>query len=199
MKTMHSDSLLQQLVGRTPEPHVFVRAPKMPIGAVGNPHFSDFTDPKDSRETKTHHLVRIIRQIRQASSEVDFNGKLNLRMNKRFRQIHTDGFSCATPCFSQPRIGKPKAIIPGCAHGLPLWGLRWGVFLISFPGPLFGSGFTRYAFEKSESVRNWFRRYVAIESTDRKIPIALFDRFANFDIPVENAEWNSEPKHYEAD
>ena len=48
--------------------------------------FSDFVNPKEARKTKTHRIFLIIRQIRQASVTGNFNGKLNLRINRRARQ-----------------------------------------------------------------------------------------------------------------
>ena len=51
--------------------------PKMPIGAVDNPYFDAFANPKDARKNKTHHLFGIIRQIRPSSPTGDFIGELN--------------------------------------------------------------------------------------------------------------------------
>ena len=93
MTMMHLNSQAQQFGGFTPGQRVFGRTPKMPTGAVSNPHFTDFMNPKDARTTKTHHLLGIIHQIRQASSTADFNGKLTLRINRRLRQSTNGGFS----------------------------------------------------------------------------------------------------------
>ena len=40
----------------------FGRAPKIPIGAAGNPHFADFMNPVASPTAATHHLSGSIRQ-----------------------------------------------------------------------------------------------------------------------------------------
>ena len=74
---------------------VLCRAPIIPIGAVSNPNFADFANPKDARRAKTHRLPCIIRQIRQASPTAYFNGKLNLRVIDVFRQSRNGGVSCA--------------------------------------------------------------------------------------------------------
>ena len=50
----------------------------------------------------------VIRQIRQASSAVDFSGKLNLRLNKRFRQTHTAEFPPRHAVFSVSTNRKAK-------------------------------------------------------------------------------------------
>ena len=51
----------------------------------------------------------IIRQIRQASSAEYFNGELNLRMGRRFRQLRNGGFSWAKPCFSWPQLENERS------------------------------------------------------------------------------------------
>ena len=75
MTMMHFNSQVQRFSGFAHGQRVFGRAPKSPIGAVSNPHFSDFANPKEAQETETHHLLGIIHQIRQASSTADVNGK----------------------------------------------------------------------------------------------------------------------------
>ena len=88
----------------------------MPIGAVGNPHFEDFTNTKEDRTTRTHHLLGAIHQIRQASITADFNGKLNLRLIRRLRQS-VNGVFLAQSVFSllTSRGGKRGNV--GWAHG----------------------------------------------------------------------------------
>ena len=51
MATMHLNHApqVQQFEGFAPGGGVFARAPKLPIGAAGNPNFADFTNPKDAR------------------------------------------------------------------------------------------------------------------------------------------------------
>ena len=86
MPTTHLNSQVQQFDGFTTGQRVFGGTPKMPIGTAGSPNFEDFTNPKEAQTPKTRHLLGIIRQIRQASQTADFNGKLNLRLNRRFTQ-----------------------------------------------------------------------------------------------------------------
>ena len=91
MAMMRLNSQVQQFGGFTPGGRggggVFGMTPKMPIGAAGSPHFEDFTNPKEAKITKTHHLLAIILQIRQESITAYFNGILNLRVNRRFAPI----------------------------------------------------------------------------------------------------------------
>ena len=95
-----------------------------------------------------------------------------------------------------PRIGKPKAISAGWAHGLSLGDL-WRYDLVHFRGSYMAVDFRRCAFAKSDSRSNWRRRYITISFTDREIPITLFGRSGNVDFPFGDAEWDSEPKHYD--
>ena len=74
MTMAHLNSQVQQFGGVTHVQRVFGATPKMPIGAVGNPHFGDFMNPKEAGETETHHFPGVIRKIRQASLTADFNG-----------------------------------------------------------------------------------------------------------------------------
>ena len=87
---IHLNSQVRQFGGFTHGPRVLGRTPKMPIGAVVNPHFLAFVNPKDAETTKTHHLLGIIRQFRQASSTAYFNGGLNLRLNRGFLQFRNE-------------------------------------------------------------------------------------------------------------
>ena len=91
MTMVRLNSHVHRSVAPTPGRRVFGRTPKMPIGAVSNPNFADFTKPKEAGTTKTHHLLVVIRQIRQASLAADFNGELKLRSNRRFRQLRNGG------------------------------------------------------------------------------------------------------------
>ena len=52
--TFHLNSQVRKFGGFTPGPIVFGRTPKLPIGAVGAPHFSGATNPADSKVTTTH-------------------------------------------------------------------------------------------------------------------------------------------------
>ena len=57
----------------------------MPIGAVVDPNFEDFTNPVEEPTAKTHHLSGAIHQVRKASHTAYFSGKLNWASNKRIR------------------------------------------------------------------------------------------------------------------
>ena len=114
----------QQFGGFAPGKRVFCRTPKIPIGSVGKPDFRISRIQRSPEWPKTHQLLVVMRQIRQASSVVDFNGELNLLLGKRIRQTHTEEFPRGKPYFPLPLFGKPKAINAGCAHGLSLWDLR---------------------------------------------------------------------------
>ena len=51
LSMLHLDSKVHRYDGFTPGQRVFGRAPKMPIGTVGNPNFSDFTNRNDCPST----------------------------------------------------------------------------------------------------------------------------------------------------
>ena len=55
----------------------------MPICTIGNPHFEDFTNPKEAHAAKTHGLIGLIHKIRQASPNVDFSNELNTTLRRR--------------------------------------------------------------------------------------------------------------------
>ena len=57
MTTMRLNPQVRQFGGFATGQSVFGRTPEMPIGAVCNPHFEDFANPKEARETETHHLL----------------------------------------------------------------------------------------------------------------------------------------------
>ena len=117
----HLNSRVRQHGGTTHEKRACVRAPKMPIGAVYNPYFTDFTNTKETPTTETNHLLGIIRQIRQASPDADFDGKLNLGLNRRFRQIRSGGgFSGRVPFFlpaNRHPTGDKRRLGPGISIG----------------------------------------------------------------------------------
>ena len=78
----------------------FRGAPKMPIGAVDNPHFGEFTNPKAAPKTKTHQLLGLIQKIRQSSLNADFSNKLNMALHRRVRETKMkNSFLRRTVCF----------------------------------------------------------------------------------------------------
>ena len=117
MITMRLNSQVPQFGARTPGKRVFGLSPKMPIGAVGSPHFPDSANPKGAQSTKTHHLLWLIRQIRQASLTAVLNMQLNLCVNRRLRQSVSGQFSCPSRCFltyqSMTRGGETSAVPMG--------------------------------------------------------------------------------------
>ena len=76
---------MRQFDGFAPGQRVFGGDTKMPIGAVGNPNYGDFANPKEAAAAKTHHLSGIINRIRKESPTAYFSGELNLNLNKRLR------------------------------------------------------------------------------------------------------------------
>ena len=86
MTTTHLNSQVRKFDGFAHGQRVFVGAPKMPIGAVGNPHFDDFMNSGEAPTAETHHLFGAIRQIRQAPLAADFSGELNLATGGRIRE-----------------------------------------------------------------------------------------------------------------
>ena len=60
MTALHLNSQVQQYDGFTPGQRVFGRAPKLPIGTVGNPNFSDFMKPVTPPTAKTLSLLNTI-------------------------------------------------------------------------------------------------------------------------------------------
>ena len=62
MATMRLNSQVLKFGGSAPRQRVSGRTPEMPFGAVGNPHFWDFTNPKEARAEKTHHLSGAIQK-----------------------------------------------------------------------------------------------------------------------------------------
>ena len=86
------NSQVEQFGGFTHGQSVFGRTPKMPIGAVGNPHFEDYTNPVGEPTAETHHLLGAIQQIRQASLTAYFSGILDLALRKRIRESENREF-----------------------------------------------------------------------------------------------------------
>ena len=89
---MRMDSQVQQDDGFTPGQRVFGRAPKFPICAIDNPFFEDFTNPVAAPATKTQNLISAIYEIRQASSEEDFQNKMNSALIRRVRNTKNGEF-----------------------------------------------------------------------------------------------------------
>ena len=64
----------------------------MPICTIGNPHFEDFTNPKEAPAAKTHGLIGLIHKIRQASPNADFSNKLNTTLHRRAGNTKSEEF-----------------------------------------------------------------------------------------------------------
>ena len=68
---------------------VFGRNPKLPIWALGIPHFKDLRIRKIPPVTQTHDVLAKVREIRSASLESDPQGKLNLELRPCLRELET--------------------------------------------------------------------------------------------------------------
>ena len=99
MAALHLNSQVQQYDGFTPGQRVFGRKPKLPIGAAGNPNFTDFANPIVAQAAKSLSLVNTIPQIRKASLEADFNGEMQLCLERRVRNIKTEEFCLGQTVF----------------------------------------------------------------------------------------------------
>ena len=99
MTMMRLNAQVRQFGGFAPGQRVFGRTPKIPIGAIGNPHFEDFTNPEDSPTTQTHQLIDVLRKIRHASLKEDFSNKLNTTSHRRFRETKSEEFFLGRPVF----------------------------------------------------------------------------------------------------
>ena len=108
MTTMRLNSQVRQFDGFVHGRRVFCWAPKMTIGAVGDPDFEDFTNPFEVRTAKTHHFSGAIRQIRQASLTECFSAKLNLSLISRIRDSEMGNSFYARLCFALSTNRKTK-------------------------------------------------------------------------------------------
>ena len=99
MAALHLNSQVQQYDGFTPGQRVFGRTPKLPIGAADNPNFTDFANPTTAPTAESLNLINTIFQIRKASSEADFNGKMQLCLERRIRNIKTEEFCLGQTVF----------------------------------------------------------------------------------------------------
>ena len=120
MAMMRLNSQVGEFGGFAPTQRVFGRTPKMQIGAIGNPHFEDFTIPKESPKTKTHQLIDVAHKIRQASLKADFSNKLNTKSHRRFRETKSEGFFLCRAVFFLSANRKEKGgerLCPGIIIG----------------------------------------------------------------------------------
>ena len=166
MTMTHLNSQVQQLGRFAHGQRVLGRAPKMPIDTLGTPHFSDFMNPKEAPVTKTHHLLGTIHQIRQSSTTEDFNGKLSLRLNRRFRQSANGGFSWANRCFPFYQSGNQRGkrrLSPWVIIGRFMGGFD----LVHFSVVISGSLCRWHAFRKSVTRCGWARWGFTITFTER--------------------------------
>ena len=90
MATMRLNSQVQQYGGFTPWERVFGRAPKLPIGAVGNPFFEDFMNSSDAPTTKTHNLISALFKIRQEPISADFQSKVDTALFRMVRNAKAE-------------------------------------------------------------------------------------------------------------
>ena len=92
MTTMRLNSQVRQFYGLTHGQRVFGGAPKCRLGRWEVRILAIFKNPMDAQSIKTHHSLWANRQIRQASLTEDFNGKLDLCINRSFRQSRNGVF-----------------------------------------------------------------------------------------------------------
>ena len=84
------NSIVQRYDGFTPGRRVPRRAPKLAIGAVGNPHFRDFTNCNDFPSTRTHGALVGFREIHRSSLERNSQGRFNLSLGSIPRELITE-------------------------------------------------------------------------------------------------------------
>ena len=92
MTTMQLNSHVRQFEGFAPRRRIFGRAPEIPTEAIGNPHFEDYTKPREAPTAKTHQILGVIQEIRQASINADFDNKLNMALHRRLRETKSAEF-----------------------------------------------------------------------------------------------------------
>ena len=92
MATMRLNTQVRKFGGFAPGHRVFGRTPEMPICTTDNPHFEDFTNPKDAPTSKNQWLIGVIRKIRHAPPNADFSNKLNTTLNRRVRGAKSEEF-----------------------------------------------------------------------------------------------------------
>ena len=78
---------------------VFGGTPKLPIGAVSNPIFPRFREPEKCAGGEIFEFTKYDFQIRKASSGSDFNGKMQLCLERRIRNIKTEEFCLGQTVF----------------------------------------------------------------------------------------------------
>ena len=143
---MHLNAQVWQFGGFAPGGRVFGRTPKMPMGAVANPHLADFMNPKGAHATETNHFLGIMRRIRQSSLTAYFNGELNLRTIRRLRQLRNGVFLDRSVFFfatNQKTKGGKRWMGPGITIG-GFGEIRHS----SFPGAICGGRSRGHAFGK---------------------------------------------------
>ena len=133
MTSLRLNSQVQQYDGFTPGKRVFGGAPKLPIGTLGNPNFNDCVNPKTAPTAKSMSLLRTIFQIRRASLEADFSGKINVCPSTRLRSRKTEEFCLGqTVYFYTERKTKAEKRWQGPGIIIPRYGNQYA--LVHFRG-----------------------------------------------------------------
>ena len=84
-----------------PGRRVFGRAPKLPIGAVGNTHFENFIY-RNCAPVMQHDVLVELRDIQKAALQSEFQGKFNLSVSSSFRELQSEQlFPARTVCYYQ--------------------------------------------------------------------------------------------------
>ena len=109
MAMMRLNSHVRQFGGFAPWRSFFGRTPRMPITAVGSPHFEYSMKPKEAPAEKTHHLLGAVREIRQASLNADCSYKLNMALRKRVRATKMENPFCAIRFSFYRQTGQIRA------------------------------------------------------------------------------------------
>ena len=105
-----------QYGGFTHGRRVFGRTAEMPIGAMGNPNFKDFTFRNAPPVIQARDLVTKLRMVRRGSLERDFRAKFNLAMRRSFRDIRNEQFLLWGLYFAPDEITKINRAENGLAR-----------------------------------------------------------------------------------
>ena len=118
MCILHLYYQIQQYAGLAPGHRVFGLAPKILIGAVGNPHFNDFICHKSPPHVaQSQDSIAGIRRLDQSSLQCCFEAQFTLTLNRRFGGLRNGGIlSGETVCFLSTDMGDMadrKCLGPG--------------------------------------------------------------------------------------
>ena len=113
LSMLHLNSKVQRYDCFTPGQRVFGRTHKLPIGTARNPNYSDFTHTKDDPVTQTHQVLAKLIELREASLESDFDGKFNIALNHRVRDMGSEESLLWQTVYRCQEMGEIKRILNG--------------------------------------------------------------------------------------